>query len=198
MSGVSERGALAERRSRTRSESRTEAAFDRSRMEKEGVAAFLLVLNRESLLCVVSVSDPQRYETLEEIAAKNRKIFSFETLDAATTNFGDCIGKGGFGAVYKGRLKNGKEIAVKKLSNTTLHTSGRRMAYELHTNGRSLEFLNPAIVDPTVTDTDQVIKCIEIALLCVQVSVTVGSTIAGSKNSKLLPFVWSSYAYCKK
>ncbi|KAF7808661.1 putative receptor-like protein kinase [Senna tora] len=254
--------------------------------------------------------EPQTYETLEEIAAKDRKIFSFETLDAATTNFGDCIGKGGFGAVYKGRLKNGKEIAVKKLSNATpqgirefheeanvltglqhrnvvkllgycahnndylfvyeflpysldqflsgnnekkqldwterfgiindiakglhyLHFDNRDRivhrdikpnnilldqelkakiadfgisrffpedrthetaskaigsryynyilpllsddealivgwAYKLHTNDRSLEFLDSAIANPTVTDIEQVIRCIEIALLCVQ------------------------------
>ncbi|KAF7808662.1 putative receptor-like protein kinase [Senna tora] len=43
------------------------------------------------------------------------------------------------------------------------------IAYELYTNGRSLEFLDPAIAaDLTVRDTEQVIRCIEIALLCVQ------------------------------
>ncbi|KAF7808663.1 putative receptor-like protein kinase [Senna tora] len=72
--------------------------------------------------------EPQTYETLEEIAAKDRKIFSFETLDAATTNFSDCIGEGCFGAVYKGRLNNGKEIAVKKLSNAT--PQGKREFHE--------------------------------------------------------------------
>ncbi|KAF7808659.1 putative receptor-like protein kinase [Senna tora] len=72
--------------------------------------------------------EPQTYVTLEEIAAKDRKIFSFETLDAATANFSDFIGEGCFGAVYKGRLENGKEIAVKKLSNAT--PQGKREFHE--------------------------------------------------------------------
>ncbi|KAF7808664.1 putative receptor-like protein kinase [Senna tora] len=257
--------------------------------------------------------DLQRYDTLEKIAGKDLKIFSLETLDAATNNFNECIGKGGFGAVYKGKLKNGKEIAVKKLSNATpqgikkfhveanvltglqhrnvvkllgycahnndyllvyeflpysldqffsssnetkqldwtkrfgiindiaeglryLHYDNRdpivhrdikpsnilldqelkakiadfgisrffpedrthdtatdkigtpgympleylhNIAYELYTNGRSLNFLDPAIADLTVTDTEQVIRCIEIALLCVQGVPTVRPDMEG-------------------
>ncbi|KAF7808528.1 putative receptor-like protein kinase [Senna tora] len=38
----------------------------------------------------------------------------------------------------------------------------------LHRRGRSLELLDPAIAALTVEDTEQVINCIEIALLCVQ------------------------------
>ncbi|KAI4333780.1 hypothetical protein L6164_018544 [Bauhinia variegata] len=45
-------------------------------------------------------------------------LFDLPTLAIATDNFSDKnkIGEGGFGPVYKGRLVNGKEIAVKKLS----------------------------------------------------------------------------------
>nr|XP_043620431.1 G-type lectin S-receptor-like serine/threonine-protein kinase At4g27290 isoform X2 [Erigeron canadensis] len=45
-------------------------------------------------------------------------IFSFSTIEEATSNFSpeNKIGEGGFGVVYKGRLEEGKEIAVKRLS----------------------------------------------------------------------------------
>eukprot|EP01018_Ginkgo_biloba_P036199 Gb_02273 [translate_table: standard] len=45
-------------------------------------------------------------------------VFSLKTLQAATDNFhtDNKLGEGGFGPVYKERLLDGKEIAVKKLS----------------------------------------------------------------------------------
>ncbi|KAK0580009.1 hypothetical protein LWI29_034965 [Acer saccharum] len=44
--------------------------------------------------------------------------FSLATIQAATNNFSNAnkLGEGGFGPVYKGKLPNGKEIAVKRLS----------------------------------------------------------------------------------
>lgn len=41
--------------------------------------------------------------------------FRFKELAVATDNFSDQLGKGGFGAVYKGVLANGQAVAVKKL-----------------------------------------------------------------------------------
>lgn len=48
--------------------------------------------------------------------------FDFSTIEAATNCFSDenKIGQGGFGVVYKGVLPNGLEIAVKRLSITSL------------------------------------------------------------------------------
>ncbi|CAM6105285.1 unnamed protein product [Calypogeia fissa] len=40
---------------------------------------------------------------------------SFDTLNLATNGFSEELGRGGFGVVYKGTLKDGTEIAVKKL-----------------------------------------------------------------------------------
>ncbi|KAL9444245.1 hypothetical protein AB3S75_017430 [Citrus x aurantiifolia] len=46
-------------------------------------------------------------------------LFSFASVTAATENFSiqSKLGEGGFGPVYKGRLLNGQEVAVKRLSN---------------------------------------------------------------------------------
>ncbi|XP_031382051.1 class V chitinase-like isoform X3 [Punica granatum] len=48
----------------------------------------------------------------------NLQVFSYATLKAATNNFSakNKLGEGGFGPVYKGKLCNDQEIAVKKLS----------------------------------------------------------------------------------
>ncbi|MQL77249.1 hypothetical protein Taro_009657 [Colocasia esculenta] len=47
-------------------------------------------------------------------------LFDIETIISATHNFNDKIGEGGFGVVYKGVLESGKQIAVKRLSSTSL------------------------------------------------------------------------------
>ncbi|XP_057820180.2 cysteine-rich receptor-like protein kinase 10 [Cryptomeria japonica] len=51
-------------------------------------------------------------------SAYHRIIFNLETLTAATKDFHEDnkLGEGGFGAVYKGTMPDGTEIAVKKLS----------------------------------------------------------------------------------
>ncbi|XP_071939959.1 G-type lectin S-receptor-like serine/threonine-protein kinase At1g11330 [Coffea arabica] len=48
-------------------------------------------------------------------------LYTYETLANATDNFqsNNKIGKGGFGPVYKGKLLDGREIAVKRLSNSS-------------------------------------------------------------------------------
>ncbi|KAK2650768.1 hypothetical protein Ddye_018257 [Dipteronia dyeriana] len=48
----------------------------------------------------------------------NLLVLSFTTIREATDNFasGNKIGEGGYGPVYKGRLPNGQEVAVKRLS----------------------------------------------------------------------------------
>ncbi|XP_020222557.1 putative receptor-like protein kinase At4g00960 isoform X1 [Cajanus cajan] len=58
---------------------------------------------------------------IQKMAAQEQKIFAYETLAAATKNFSAIhkLGEGGFGPVYKGKLNDGREIAVKKLSHTS-------------------------------------------------------------------------------
>ncbi|XP_027332990.1 cysteine-rich receptor-like protein kinase 10 isoform X2 [Abrus precatorius] len=56
-----------------------------------------------------------------ESNASDLKVFSYLTIKVATNNFSkdNKLGEGGFGAVYKGRLRKGQEIAVKRLSETS-------------------------------------------------------------------------------
>ncbi|KAG5234861.1 G-type lectin S-receptor serine/threonine-protein kinase [Salix suchowensis] len=52
---------------------------------------------------------------------KLEPLFRLQVLETATNNFGisNKLGQGGFGAVYRGTLPDGQEIAVKRLSRTS-------------------------------------------------------------------------------
>ncbi|XP_021719475.1 cysteine-rich receptor-like protein kinase 10 [Chenopodium quinoa] len=54
----------------------------------------------------------------EEIVGVESLQFNFKTIRDATDNFSEHnkLGQGGFGRVYKGKLQDGQEIAVKRLS----------------------------------------------------------------------------------
>lgn len=69
----------------------------------------------------LSSSKDSQEEELEEIAAQEQKIFSFQTLVSATKNFhpNHKLGQGGYGPVFKGKLEDGRDIAVKKLSQSS-------------------------------------------------------------------------------
>ncbi|KAF3451652.1 hypothetical protein FNV43_RR07748 [Rhamnella rubrinervis] len=56
--------------------------------------------------------------TSEEIGSMESLQYDFSTIRAATDYFSESnkLGEGGFGAVYKGRLSDGRYIAVKRLS----------------------------------------------------------------------------------
>ncbi|XP_062216125.1 putative serine/threonine-protein kinase [Phragmites australis] len=64
-----------------------------------------------------AVSSPRSGRVLSR-AGNNVQVFSLNELKSATRNFHmmNCIGRGGFGTVYKGNLKDGTQIAIKKLS----------------------------------------------------------------------------------
>ncbi|GLT37912.1 hypothetical protein SLA2020_121950 [Shorea laevis] len=65
--------------------------------------------------------------TEPKIPRKDKKeveipLFNFSSVSAATNNFSasNKLGEGGFGPVYKGKLLNGYEVAVKRLSRSSV------------------------------------------------------------------------------
>ncbi|KAL7102048.1 hypothetical protein ACP275_08G095500 [Erythranthe tilingii] len=60
-------------------------------------------------------------EVVDEITTVESLQYGYSTIKAATNDFSDNnkLGQGGFGAVYKGKLPNNQEIAVKRLSNNS-------------------------------------------------------------------------------
>ncbi|KAK8522643.1 hypothetical protein V6N12_056344 [Hibiscus sabdariffa] len=88
-----------------------------------------------------SGSDRRSGDDLQRIAQQEQKHFPFEVLVAATNNFNhhQKLGQGGFGPVYRGKLDDGREIAVKKLSHSSnqgycVHGQEKLLVYEYVTN----------------------------------------------------------------
>ncbi|KAG6754761.1 hypothetical protein POTOM_040555 [Populus tomentosa] len=66
-----------------------------------------------------TVFDGNLPENVREV--KLEPLFKLQILETATNNFdiSKKLGQGGFGAVYRGKLPDGQEIAVKRLSRTS-------------------------------------------------------------------------------
>ncbi|XP_034933301.1 cysteine-rich receptor-like protein kinase 25 [Populus alba] len=78
-------------------------------------------VERSHLALLQELANPRGVTITEEgqfVSSEDLPFMDLDTIEAATRNFSDSnkLGKGGFGAVYKGVLTDGKEIAVKRLS----------------------------------------------------------------------------------
>ncbi|XP_073108412.1 cysteine-rich receptor-like protein kinase 6 isoform X1 [Elaeis guineensis] len=88
------------------------------------VIAFVLI----SIICICiwrrrkpAIKLPLDGSSLEEITSVESLLLDISTLRVATANFSEenKLGEGGFSAVYKGLLPDGREIAVKRLSTSS-------------------------------------------------------------------------------
>ncbi|KAI9123958.1 hypothetical protein K1719_005258 [Acacia pycnantha] len=75
------------------------------------------------VICCLSKRMRKKGKSASEIISLDSLKYDFRTIEEATNKFSqdNKLGEGGFGAVYKGTLANGQEIAVKRLS----HGSGQ-------------------------------------------------------------------------
>lgn len=66
-------------------------------------------------------------------------------LEAATNNFSRNIGKGSFGPVYYGKLKDGKEVAVKTMADSSSHGT-KQFVTEVHTEKSIFDYVSHKII----------------------------------------------------
>ncbi|XP_042942767.1 G-type lectin S-receptor-like serine/threonine-protein kinase At1g11330 [Carya illinoinensis] len=69
-------------------------------------------------VCAKFSGESKPEDGINQVKLLELPIFSFEDLSSATNNFhqSNKLGQGGFGPVYRGKLLQGQEIAVKRLS----------------------------------------------------------------------------------
>ncbi|KAJ4900737.1 Receptor-like serine/threonine-protein kinase SD1-8 [Raphanus sativus] len=87
------------------------------RRQKQAKAAATPIV-RKKMNGVVPSLRQKKLSMKNEVEDLELPLVEFDAVLTATEHFSDCnkIGKGGFGVVYKGKLLDGQEVAVKRLS----------------------------------------------------------------------------------
>ncbi|XP_027174808.1 rust resistance kinase Lr10-like [Coffea eugenioides] len=79
-----------------------------------------------------------RYDTIEDFLQTNNSLmpirYSYKEIKTMTKNFKEKLGEGGYGLVYKGKLRSGGAVAVKKLNKSK--ANGQEFINEVATIGR--------------------------------------------------------------
>ncbi|GJM94466.1 hypothetical protein PR202_ga11110 [Eleusine coracana subsp. coracana] len=77
-------------------------------------------------------SGPSSFKDAATHSSSVPEEFSFAQLDAATKGFAAeaKIGEGSFGAVYRGKLPDGREVAIKRGVSSSSTTAGRRFHFQ--------------------------------------------------------------------
>ncbi|XP_059438375.1 cysteine-rich receptor-like protein kinase 10 [Corylus avellana] len=82
------------------------------------VIGYCFVINRRARKKYNAIQQENAAHANDDISTVESLQFDLATIEISTNKFSDDnkLGEGGFGVVYKGRLSNGQEIAVKRLS----------------------------------------------------------------------------------
>ncbi|KAI4298621.1 hypothetical protein L6164_032157 [Bauhinia variegata] len=126
-------------------------------------------------LCISRARKPRKdsegeAETENDIKPTDSIQFEFRTIQVATNNFSNAnkLGQGGFGPVYKGKLSNGQEVAIKRKNSGSRNENVEHLPSIAWKNWR--RGTTSKIVDPTLDEgsMNEIMRCIQIGLLCVQ------------------------------
>ncbi|KAH7299468.1 hypothetical protein KP509_24G013400 [Ceratopteris richardii] len=71
----------------------------------------ICILKKRSKNSILSKRGIRKHERIKVAGVRS---FSHEDMKTATNNFGNIVGKGGYGNVYRGVLKDGQTVAIKR------------------------------------------------------------------------------------
>ncbi|RCV23747.1 hypothetical protein SETIT_5G030600v2 [Setaria italica] len=97
------------------------------------VLACLAALGASALVAWMLLSRRKRLEKMDNQKGSSLHVYSYRELRAATKNFSERLGGGGFGTVYRGVVNGHTEVAVKKLEG--LRQGDKQFRTEVNTLG---------------------------------------------------------------